>query len=138
MRQHPSTKDWYLLDSENSAPILLTDLEWGQLKGSMSVFAAGSAYCQNHIHGARDEGYTQVVDIEPDYITPGNVIIAKQPTQQVRMRTRQQGARQETYNRVQNCKRLERKSAEWHSNEHLGTQRPTSNAQAKANNKEEG
>ena len=137
VRKHPSTRQWYLLDSERGSPILLTAREWGLLKGAVIILAKGSAYSYNSIPGAQEEGYTQVIDML-EYATPDQVHISKQPTTGVRMRINQLGeqdkaecislldvgtqdaghhpspreasAEDDTYRTVQNCKRLRKKS----------------------------
>jgi len=88
VRKHPKTQQWYLLDSERSCPVLLTNHEWRSLKGSVQILAKGSAYSHNSIYGATDEGYTQVIDIL-EYTTPDRVCITAQST--VGWRKRQQG-----------------------------------------------
>ena len=69
VRKHPSSKDWYLLDSENRQPVKLDDAGWHSLKGAVCIFAKGSAYHHNTLPGAATEGYTQWVDVL-DFITP--------------------------------------------------------------------
>ncbi len=88
IRKHPETQQWYLLDSERSCPVLLTNHEWRSLKGSVQILAKGSAYSHNSICGATDEGYTQVIDIL-EYTTPDKICITAQST--VGWRERQQG-----------------------------------------------
>ena len=74
VKKLPKTQQWYLLDSERSGPVLLTNHEWRSLKGSVQILAKGSAYSHNSLYGAADEGYTQVVDIL-EYTTPDKVCI---------------------------------------------------------------
>ena len=71
---HPISKKWFLLDSEVGRPVQLDDAGWQSLKGSVYVFAKGSAYNYNSILGAEAEGYEQWRETL-DLITPDEVVI---------------------------------------------------------------
>ena len=60
VRKRPVTKE--RLNSERGQPVKLTSIDWPLLKGSVYVLAEGSAYGQNQLWNAIDEGYTQVFD----------------------------------------------------------------------------
>lgn len=79
VRRHPISNEWYLLDSEKRQPVRLDDAGWHSLKGTVCIFAKGSAYNHNTLPGAAAEGYTQWLDVL-DFITPGEVSITTQAT----------------------------------------------------------
>jgi len=79
VKRHPISKKWYLLDSEKRQPIRLDDAGWHSLKGTVCIFAKGSAYNHNTLPGAAAEGYTQWLDVL-DFITPGEVGITTRAT----------------------------------------------------------
>ena len=74
VRKHPTTREWYLLDSIKGKPLKLRESDWALLKGSAFVLAMGSAYSRNCIMGAREEGYTQLTD-ETELLLPLEVNI---------------------------------------------------------------
>ena len=84
VRRHPVSRKWYLLDSEIGQPILMTDGTWKTLKGSVCILARGSAYAHNSIWGARNEGYTQVVDTL-EFLTPDQVNITREANETARL-----------------------------------------------------
>ena len=92
------TKNWYLLNSEIGHPMKLTSTGWHLLKGSVYILAEGSAYGQNQLWNAIDEGYTQVHD-NLKYLTPGKLVISQEATSHAR--TAQQPRQQ------QQCIRLD-------------------------------
>ena len=84
VRKHPVTKEWYLLNSEIGHPVKLTSIDWPLLKGSVYILAEGSAYGQNQLWNAVDEGYTQVFD-DLKYMTPDKLVITQEATSHARI-----------------------------------------------------
>jgi len=78
VKRHPINKEWYMLDSEKRQPVRLDDAGWHSLKGTLCIFAKGSAYHHNTLPGAAAEGYTQCPDVLD--FTPGEVGITTRAT----------------------------------------------------------
>ena len=79
VKRHPVSREWYLLDSEKRQPVQLDDAGWRSLKGTVCIFAKGSAYNYNTLPGAAAEGYTQWLEVL-DLITPEEVGITTHAT----------------------------------------------------------
>ena len=101
VKRHPVSKEWYLLDSEMGQPVQLDDVGWSSLKGTVCIFAKGSAYNYNTLPGAAAEGYPQWLEVL-DFITPEELVItthatagprpAPQPNGRIHCTTLEQGS----------------------------------------------
>lgn len=76
-------QEWYLLDSERPGPLRLNTTSWRQLKGTVSIFARGSAYNYSVIPGAKEEGYIQCLHAL-EFLTPDELDIVTQATRRPR------------------------------------------------------
>ena len=79
VKRHARSGKWYLLDSEEDRPMLMTTTKWAELKGSISVLNTEGAYNHGAVYCAKKEGYPQSNNNMPHHIKPTHVSITREP-----------------------------------------------------------